>query len=185
MTLQDASRSEPSQAARDAEETIKAAARDVLGQEPIGLERLSGGMNNVLYSFWHAGTRLVGKLYFRHPSDPRDRLSTEFTVLRLLWQRGIRCIPEPVAASQEHGVGFYGFVDGSRCSPGDVQRQDVEDYLLFTRHMWDLSASVAVGAVPKASDAAFSLTDRLKSVAARMEWVKNAVGPGYVEARRF
>ena len=165
------------------EAAITAAAEAVLDGAPQGLSRLAGGMNNVIYRLDCAGRPLVGKLYFRHPADGRDRLGTEFAMLSFLWDRGLRCVPEPVRMSLIHGVGFYGYVDGARLSGSPVVERDLDESAQFLVRMWELSQHPSATALPLASDAAFTIRERFATVADRLARLAEAVGPG--AARSF
>ena len=64
---------------------------DVL--EQVGLQPLSGGMNNALYRLWHDGRELCLKL---HVVDDRRRAGREWATLTLLARRGHPRAPDPV-----------------------------------------------------------------------------------------
>jgi len=167
------------------EVAITAAAEAVLGGVPVGLRRLDGGMNNVMYRLDQGGRALVAKHYFQHPSDPRDRLGTEFQMVSFLWDSGTRCIPEPVGLDRTYGVGFYSYIDGARLSEGPVVERDLEAYGQFVSSMWQLSHGPGAEALPRASEAAFTLRDRLETVSRRLTWLRDALDPTALQARSF
>ena len=142
-------------------------------------------MNNALYRLDHAGRALVAKMYFQHAADPRDRLGTEFRMLSFLWDGGTRCIPEPVGMDRTYGVGFYSYIDGARLSEGPVTERDLEQYGQFVSSMWQLSRQPGAEALPWASEAAFTLCDRLATVTKRLTWLRDALDPGALQARSF
>lgn len=167
------------------EAAITAAAEAVLGGTPEGLGRLDGGMNNALYRLERAGRTLVAKLYFQHPSDPRDRLGTEFRMLSFLWDNGMRCIPEPVGMDLSHGVGFYSYIDGARLSTSSVTERDLDEYTEFVSSMLRLGQLPGAKRLPLASEAAFTLRERLATVAKRLIWLLDGVDPRALHARAF
>ena len=168
-----------------AEASIRAAAKGLLHGTPHGLERLAGGMNNAIYRFDLGARTLVAKFYFTHPADRRDRLGTEFRVLQFLWDNGTRCIPEPVGESPSHGVAFYGYVDGARLSEGAVEERDLEEYSEFVLNMGRLSRNQPAAGLPNAAEAAFTMSERLGTVAKRLAWLRGAIDPKAALARAF
>jgi hypothetical protein len=139
-------------------------------------------MNNAVYRFECAGRPLVAKLYFRHPSDTRDRLGTEFDMLSFLWDRGVRCIPEPVQISRDHSLGLYSYIDGARLAGSPVAQRDVDESTHFVSVMAELSRHPAANVLPPASEAAFSIRERFATVADRLARLDAAVGPGAAQS---
>ncbi|TRZ76349.1 MAG: aminoglycoside phosphotransferase family protein, partial [Deltaproteobacteria bacterium] len=64
----------------------------------VSLERLAGGRNNQVFKMMVDDQRFLLKSYFVHEDDPRDRLGNEISFLRYAWDKGIRCIPQPLIA---------------------------------------------------------------------------------------
>jgi predicted Ser/Thr protein kinase len=87
-----------------------------LSAEPVrALEPVGDGRNSRVYRVTTANGQVYAlKAYFRHPSDHRDRLGTEFESLRFLWASGLRNIPRPLAADQAQGCALYEFIEGSK-----------------------------------------------------------------------
>ena len=54
------------------------------------------------------------KLYFRDPSDSRDRLRHEYGFLEACCGVGIDALPKPLAKDPESGAALYEFIKGSR-----------------------------------------------------------------------
>lgn len=123
------------------------------------------------------GDRVVFvKRYFRHPGDPRDRLGTEFAVLSFLRENGSTCVPEPIAMLKEEGIGVYEFVDGTPLVPGDVTLEDGIELGALLVRMHELRTSPRATSLPIASDAAFSFSEYMERLEARMERVRSAGG---------
>lgn len=167
------------------EAAVTAASDAVFGDAPQGLKRLVGGMNNAIFQCDLNGRPLVAKVYFRHQSDPRDRLGTEFRILDFLWCSGTRCVPEPVGMSPMHSVGFYSYIEGARLATSSVTTGQLEEYAGFALRMHDLSRMSSATVMPLASEAAFSISDRYSTVARRLAWLGEALDPKAQRARSF
>lgn len=160
----------------------------VLKKPVVFAEKLRGGRNTQVYCLrsedggWYAGKR-----YFRHPTDTRDRLGTEFAALRFLWENGVRSIPKPMAADESVAVAVYEFIQGRRIHPEDISDWHigrVVDFVATTAYLRDVRGS---DQLPRASHAIFSfqgyvdyITTRLK----RLQEITRSDAP-YQELRRF
>lgn len=144
--------------------------RAVLGAagivEPFALIPLPGGKNNRVYRVESAGPPVVLKAYFHDPSDPRDRLATEHRFSRFLWDRGLRCVPEPLAAYPPAHLGIYEHVAGRRLDAptDDAVAQAAEFFRALNRHRSHAEAA----ALPPASEACFSGAEHVACVDRRM-----------------
>ena len=122
----------------------------------IGL--MSGGRNSQVYRLiGEDGIQYVLKAYFKHESDKRDRLGTEYKSLCFLWKHGVRNIPKAIAAAPEYGCAIYSYVEGNKINNGDITDQDINQAVSFLNTLetfkeytegWNLSA---------ASEACFSI----------------------------
>lgn len=134
---------------------------------PVALERLSGGKNNRVYRVRLAdGGDVVLKLYHHDPRDPRDRLRAEWEFISYVWQRGVRTVPEPLAQDRGNHAGLYGFVEGRRIAPEEIDAGIVASASDFF---------VAINGSPRepellapGSEACFSLKDHLATIDRRV-----------------
>jgi hypothetical protein len=133
------------------------------------IRQLAGGGNNRLFKVELEGAALVIKRYFRHPSDPRNRLDSEYRFSEYLWRRGERSLPEPLARDDESGVGFYRFIEGSPLEPGLVAEREMYQALAFLdrANQWRRDAEAFV--LPDASEACFTLQQHLDLVEKRVQ----------------
>lgn len=164
-----------------------AALLDRAGVEPgAALVPLAGGGNNRVYRVDSVPPRLL-KAYFHHPLDRRDRLGTEFAVLRYAWAAGLRTIPEPVAADPTHRLGLYGFLPGRRLCPGEVSADAVGQALALVEALNAPALRAAASGLPVASEACFSLEAHLATVTRRLERLASIAPetPRHAEARAF
>lgn len=151
-------------------EMIAAAAR-LAGQAgrgpPISLAQLAGGKNNRVFRCDFDGAPpLVLKSYFSDPRDPRDRLAAEWSFLTHAWKRGVRAVPEPVAADPQSRAALLGFVHGRRLGAEEVGSAEIDAAADFV---------LAVNAAPRdpmvlapGSEACFSLAQHLATVERRV-----------------
>ena len=125
------------------------------------------------------GRVLALKAYFRHAGDSRDRLGTEFQSLRFLWERGLRCVPQPLAFDALAGLGLYEFVDGERqLLPCGL---DVDAAWRFLVALKKMSLDPLAQSLPVASEAHFSLQDISEHIQRRMDRLTaEAQEPGLV-----
>jgi len=145
----------------------------LLGGPPATLSLLGGGRNSRVYRVARAagGPSLALKVYYRHPDDPRDRLGTEMGALGFLHRQGVACVPRPLAADPEAGLGLYEFIEGDRPEP--PTGPEVDQAVAFLTRLHELGRSPEALRLPPASEARFSLAavadnieDRLRTLEA-------------------
>jgi hypothetical protein len=145
----------------------------LLSQAGLGLARrvirLAGGGNNRVYRVEVDARSALLKAYFRHPADPRDRLSTEFAFSHFAWKNGVRRLPQPYAAQRELGLGLYEFVTGRHLAPAEVDGDAVDQALMFYQELNAHRDRTETGQFPAASEACFSLADHLDCVERRIK----------------
>ncbi|MCC7145933.1 MAG: aminoglycoside phosphotransferase family protein [Phycisphaeraceae bacterium] len=139
----------------------------------LSLAPLGGGANNRVYRVAREGQGVpegqgVLKVYFRHPGDLRDRLKAEYGFLNYAWQRGIRCVPQPLAQDAEAGAALYSYIQGRPLNPIEVDAGAVQQAMDFWAQLnkgRDTAEAQALGA---ASEACFSLAEHLACVQGRI-----------------
>ncbi|MBX9628407.1 MAG: aminoglycoside phosphotransferase family protein [Gemmataceae bacterium] len=150
------------------------------GVGPVhGLTPLAGGANNRVFRLdAGAGTFLL-KSYFRHPDDPRDRLGAEWAFARFAWDAGVRCIPEPLAADPEAGLGLFEFVHGRALHGTTAGEPAVDQALAFFRLL--RRAKDRAAGLPDASESCFRLSDHLATVERRVSRLRTFAVGGAVD----
>ncbi len=143
-------------------------AEELLGRRVTSVAPCSGAGNNFLAVVSADGERLVAKTYFHDSHDQRDRLGAEFGMLSFLWARGVRCIPEPVAADPARHFAVYRFIDGSAPRAADLTTADVGRLVDLLGRMWELRTDPEARNLPPASDSCFSLYDYVLRIEDRM-----------------
>ena len=126
------------------------------------------GGNNRIYRVETTAGVFAAKQYFRHASDPRDRLAAEFAFLSYASAAAPGITPRPFARSPESGMALYEFIDGRRFSPGEVGAAEIDAAARFFQALNPPRRSVTAS-LPVASEACFSFSDHLGLIGGRIE----------------
>jgi Phosphotransferase enzyme family len=138
-------------------ETLKHAAAELLSVAVEAIEEVGGGGNSRVYRLRVVPQATYAlKAYFRHASENRARMETEFASLEFLWKGGVRNIPRPVAASPEYGFAIYSWIDGRRIAAADVTAASIEAAADFLCRVAELRGQAGSQALRPASEACFS-----------------------------
>jgi len=143
---------------------------------PFHLKPLPGGANNRSFRVVAQDACAFLKVYFQHAEDPRDRLGTEFSFSTFAWSHGLRCLPEPLAADHELGLGLYEFIDGQTLQPHEATEEKVQQALAFYLELNSHRLADGAETLPKASEASFSLSEHLACVGRRIERLSGVKG---------
>jgi len=140
------------------------------GSKVLAIHRIVGGRNNRAYRVDTSERPFFLKAYHSDPDDPRPRLQTELAFLRFARDCGIRCVPEPLASDEAHGIVLYSFVEGRRLEAAEIGREHLEQ---AARLIEDLNQDrgAAAQALPIASEACFAFATHLKMVGERVQRV--------------
>jgi Phosphotransferase enzyme family len=151
-------------------EMLQNVAADLLSAAVSAVEEVGGGRNSRVYRLQVEPSKSYAlKVYFRHASEHRARMETEFTALRFLWEGGVRNIPRPVASSQEHGLAIYDWIEGRRIAAGDVTASSIQIAADFLCGVGELRDRPGSGALPQASEACFSGRAIVENLERRLE----------------
>lgn len=141
--------------------------------EITAIERISEGSNGQVYKLIAQNDKLyVGKFYFRHQADNRDRLKTEVLSLRFLWEEGVRCISRPLAVNQKMACVIYEFVDGKKIQLEQLTLNDLEQCIHFIKQLRAIAQRCKYEKFNPASESCFSfqaLVDNLNWRLSRLE----------------
>ena len=139
------------------------------------------GGNNRIYRVETTAGVFAAKQYFRHESDPRDRLAAEYAFLNYASAAAPGTTPRPFARSRELGMALYEFLDGRRFLPGEIGAAQVEAAIRFFRA---LNAPPMHGAaqLPVASEACFSIADHLALIGGRINRLLEALPQSDLDA---
>jgi hypothetical protein len=157
-------------------ESLKSIAEDLLGTGEIALEAIEGGRNSRVYRLVAPSGCYAFKTYFRHASDSRARMETEFESLGFLWENGERLAPRPLAAAAGKDCAVYEWIEGARIAPGEVNADDIQTAAAFLARLAALKDRPGADRLRPASEACFSgqaleecLHGRLAPLAAQTE----------------
>jgi hypothetical protein len=136
-------------------------------------ERIQSGRNSRVWRIKHYDAVYILKEYFRHPNDPRDRLSTEYNFLSFLDSQGVTNIPRPLKRHPEMGIALYS------CLPGVLISTISEDHIQqAARFIHKINQGRGVScatSLPQASEACFSLLEHIERVKFRMELLQGTL----------
>jgi hypothetical protein len=130
---------------------------------------IPGGANNRVYRVDCGSCSALLKAYFCHPGDPRDRLGAEFAFCRFAWDRGLRCLPRPLARNRERNLGLYEFIEGRILAPDEVGMPEVQQAVDFYQELNRHKSDPAAGELPRGSEACFTLGEHLACVERRLD----------------
>lgn len=125
--------------------------------------RVSG--NNRLFCIEaEDGQRYALKFYPRLPSDPRDRLSTEFQSLAFMYHHGIAEVPRPIAKDHEAGFALYEWIAGEPARP---TAGGIDAAVTFIRALQALNGAADAASIGSASEACFCAKNIVDQVQTR------------------
>ena len=135
---------------------------------PYDISPITHRGNNRVFRLDLSSGAFLLKQYFRHASDSRDRLGSEFGFVSCAWNHGLRTVPKPLASNPEAGLGLYEFLDGRKVTGADVNADAVEQAARFfcgiNEHRFASDAQV----LGSASEACFSLREHVALVDRRV-----------------
>jgi len=156
----------------------KSAVEELLRVRLDALKRVAGGGNNLALRARSGERSWLVKAYGHHPGrDGRDRLEREFGLLSFLWRVGVRCVPEPVAASVESSLAVYSWIEGTRSVAGEIEAKDVSALARFLGTLWTLRERPGARDLPVAAEATFSARELVLLVERRFERLRSGIEP--------
>jgi hypothetical protein len=131
------------------------------------IQEFPGGRNNRVFRVETRKGECLLKLYFRDPSDSRDRLGHEYGFLEACRGVGIDALPNPLAKDSENGAALYEFIKGNR-----VETVGSTEILLAARFIEKINqqrGNKAFRALPHAAEACYSFQEHVASVDRRID----------------
>lgn len=132
----------------------------------LTLDALANSGNNRVFRMEAPEGTFIVKQYFQHPDDPRDRFTAERAFYLYLWDAGIRRTPEPVQWLLDDRLAVFEFLFGEK--PVMAEPALVATALDFFRELNASRGSTNAAALPKASEACFSLREHLDCIGRRV-----------------
>jgi hypothetical protein len=130
------------------------------------LEALPHAGNNRVFRVSSQPPALL-KWYFAHPDDRRDRFGAEWALTRFAWRRGLRTLPQPLAADPPSRLALYSLLPGQPLTA--VTEDAVRQAAAFVRALNADRAGDEAASLPFASEACFSVGEHLRLVEARLD----------------
>ena len=151
-------------------ERFTGVAAAMLAAPSVALELVGGGRNSRVYRVTvPPSSTFALKAYFRHPSDHRNRMETEFASLTFLRQNGIKCVPRPVHAHPGHGCAIYEWIEGRKMAPDEITAAAIDAAAGFLGRLSALRDLPGTESLPPASEACFSGEALLDNLSRRLE----------------
>ena len=141
----------------------------LLGEPVESVEPAAGGRNSRVFRLrLSRGCSYALKLYFRHATDTRNRMETEFASLSFLWRNGLHNVPRPVVADEAGGCAIYEWIEGSAIGPEEIRREDIEAAVRFLARLAQLRGCPGSASLGPASEACFSGLAVIENLRARL-----------------
>jgi hypothetical protein len=126
------------------------------------------GGNNQLYRLKHIKQNFILKNYFNHPSDRRDRLTSEYRFLQIAYKRCPESVPRPFSKTDKHSAALYEYVDGSKFYTSDeVKPSHIYQAANFIRKL-NADRTKNQDHIENASEACFSIDDHIQLIQSRV-----------------
>ena len=153
----------------------------------IALEPCHSGGNNRVFIVKAGDRKWVAKWYFRHASDPRDRLGAEYAFLSYAKKLGIDCVPAPLARDDARGIGVYEYVEGSKLQGKEIAAAEIDAAAGFFLRLNPAEMRAQASGLPDASEACFSVAGHCTLVDQRVARLGAIPGTSEVDgaAREF
>ena len=135
--------------------------------EATKTQEFPGGRNNRVFRVETRQGECLLKLYFRDPSDSRDRLGHEYGFLEACRGVGIDALPKPLAKDSENGAALYEFIKGNR-----VETVGSTEILLAAQFIEKINqqrGNKAFRTLPHAAEACYSFQEHVTSVDRRID----------------
>ena len=133
-----------------------------------------GGNNRIFRVDCVDGHRFALKTYPRIPTDPRNRLATEFAALRFLHDSGESCVPRPLAADKARNIALYEWIDGVQ--PPQADESSLMTVMSFLERLHGYRKDPRAETIDAASEACFSAAEIFRQIHGRRKGLAEAAG---------
>ena len=126
----------------------------------LRLEILKGGGNNRAYKIYTNEEIFMGKVYFRNPSDTRNRLFHETSFSEHLRSQNLKRFPQLIAKDEKLGIAVFEWLSGQTFESNSTTNSNHwEQCLEFLSSIQVSHDNVYAKHIPNASESAFSLRE--------------------------
>ncbi|MBC8349029.1 MAG: phosphotransferase [Verrucomicrobia bacterium] len=142
--------------------------------DKLRLETLRGGGNNRSYKISTGNKTLMGKVYFKDPSDTRDRLLHENAFAKYLETLELELFPQLIAKEENLGIAVFEWLHGDFFdSNSPIDSAHWEKCFDFITQLQQGRNTEAAKGVPCASESAFSIRDHWSILQGRHDfWLR-------------
>jgi hypothetical protein len=141
-------------------------ARGLVGETVEIYRHPAGGRNSRIWRVRGRNGEYALKQYPSRRDDPRDRLSTEVSALRLMERYGIDRVPRVLGIDSQRGYVLMSWIEGSEVS--EVTNTDIDGALGFLSAVHTLRATAWAVEQPLASEACLSGLEIERQINARL-----------------
>jgi hypothetical protein len=150
-------------------EKVRSTCSQLLGDRVFSAESIGGGRNSQVYRLTcQSSHQYAAKFYFRHESDRRNRLKTEFSSLQFLQTNGLRQIPNPLLADEARGCAIYEYIEGFKIAPQAVTEREIDAVVELLVSLKELKTAPDSHLLPPASEAFFSTSAIVGNIQQRL-----------------
>lgn len=135
----------------------------------FSINEINTGGNNRLFKIKdNLGSNYIGKKYFSHPYDNRNRLKHDFDVSRYFWSIGVRNIPRPIVSDPENNICLFDYINGDRPIIQNITSFEIEEAIKFIRRCNFNKVNNEGKKLPSAAEACFDFHSHKQSVNKRI-----------------
>lgn len=149
---------------------VEIADLDISGFE---VESFHRGGNNRLFRLLSDKRVIVAKCYYNSPSDPRDRLYSEYSFLSYAIHCGLDCIPEPIASDSKNNIALYEYIIGKKPEMGNITDIFIKEAADFICRLNEMRSDPVSRNLANASDSGFSIRQHCNIIEKRLDMLVN------------
>jgi hypothetical protein len=148
-----------------ASDTPSRVARALTGASAVALERVGGGRNSRVFRVRAGDREFALKQYPSRAEDPRDRLGTEFTALKLMERFEFKSVPRVEGVDRQHNMALLSWIEGRPVT--EVDDADIDQACDFLSAVHGLRLTGAIPPESLATEACLSGAEIERQVRAR------------------
>ena len=138
-------------------------ARDIMNVSMEQVEKIPGQGNSTVYKIdVSRGKSYVIKYYPDQLMDNRPRLETEYKALEMLYEYGIKNVPQPIDKHYDLNLGLYEMINGKKVDKPIVD--DLDQAIGFAEKLYILSKQINGNDIGTASEACLSGHDLVNQI---------------------
>jgi hypothetical protein len=149
---------------------------------------IDGGGNNRVY-LTRQDNRIIGviKQYYHAKENLRDRLSSEYSFSKFLWDHNVHQIPMPIACDPLTHLAFFNYIDGRKITSEEMTKNHIDQAIGFFHAINLFRTSDSANGLQDAAEACFSLAGHINLTEKRIMNLKNFAGssPTDKKAQKF